>query len=91
MCPTFTLRNHKSILLGQNYDFYYVHGLIVASKRGLQKEAFKKKGRIGAAWTFKYGNVTFVQFGRELPMSGMNEKGLAIAMMYHEDGQYSDH
>lgn len=35
-----------------------------------------------------YGSITFTQFGRELPMSGMNEKGLVVVMMYHEDGEY---
>ena len=90
MCTTFTLQNNVSILLGQNYDFYYGHGLIVVSKRDLLKNSLKEEGKQGVTWTSKYGSVTFTQFGRELPMSGLNEKGLAIAMMYHEDGQYPE-
>lgn len=90
MCTTFTLQNNESNLLGQNYDYYYGHGLILVSKRDLQKESIKEEGKKGVAWTSKYGSVTFTQFGRELPMSGMNEKGLTIAMMYHEDGQYPE-
>ncbi|MFC4304354.1 linear amide C-N hydrolase [Cohnella boryungensis] len=90
MCTTFTLQNNESILLGQNYDFYYGHGLIVVSKRDLLKDSLREDGKKGVTWTSKYGSVTFTQFGRELPSSGMNERGLAIAMMYHEDGQYPE-
>jgi penicillin V acylase-like amidase (Ntn superfamily) len=90
MCTTFTIRKQDSLLLGQNYDFYYGHGLIVASPRGLKKESLRAEGKKEIVWTSKYGNVTFTQFGRELPMGGMNEEGLTIAMMFHEDGQYPD-
>lgn len=90
MCTTFIVQNDHSMLLGQNYDFYYGHGLIVVGKRNVQKEAFKlshENGK-GLKWTANYGTVTFTQFGRELPMSGMNEKGLVVAMMYHDEGEF---
>jgi len=73
----------EHFLLGQNYDFYYGHGLIVVSPRGLSKFSLSDKEEGRLHWVSKYGNVTFTQFGRELPMSGMNENGLAIAMMFH--------
>ncbi|SDX80471.1 linear amide C-N hydrolase [Paenibacillus sp. PDC88] len=88
MCTTFAMKNEEVMLLGHNYDFYYGHGLIVVSTRDLMKESFKADGTKGVRWKTKYGNITFTQFGRELPMNGMNEKGLTIAMMYHEDGLY---
>lgn len=87
MCTTFILQNDHSMLLGQNYDFYYGHGLIVIGKRDIRKESLKVKEQKSKTWTSNYGSVTFTQFGRELPMSGMNEKGLAVAMMYHDEGQ----
>ena len=87
MCTTFILQNDHSMLLGQNYDFYYGHGLIVVGKRGIQKESLKVNGQKSKTWTSNYGSVTLTQFGRELPISGMNEKGLTVAMMYHDDGQ----
>jgi choloylglycine hydrolase len=93
MCTTFIVQNDHSMLLGQNYDFYYGHGLIVVGNRDVQKEAFKTikssydAGK-GLKWTVNYGSVTFTQFGRELPMSGMNEKGLVVAMMYHDEGEF---
>ncbi|MBU9710184.1 linear amide C-N hydrolase [Evansella tamaricis] len=88
MCTTFTLNKDETLLLGQNYDFYYGHGLIVVSPRGLKKESLTEEGERKVAWITKYGTVTFSQFGRELPMSGMNETGLTIAMMFHEDGVF---
>ncbi len=88
MCTTFILQNDQSMLLGQNYDFYYGHGLVVVGKRGVQKESLKKEGEKALKWTVNYGSISFTQFGRELPMSGMNEKGLVVAMMYHDDGQF---
>lgn len=93
MCTTFILQNDHSMLLGQNYDFYYGHGLMVVGKRGVQKEAFKSfktsdEDGESIYWIANYGSVTFTQFGRELPMSGMNEKGLVVAMMYHDEGEF---
>ena len=41
MCTTFILQNDHSMLLGQNYDFYYGHGLIVVGKQGVQKSHYK--------------------------------------------------
>ncbi|MDL4842432.1 linear amide C-N hydrolase [Aquibacillus rhizosphaerae] len=87
MCTTFTKNINEHFLLGQNYDFYYGHGLIVVSPRGLNKFSLSEEEQKRVEWVSKYGNVTFTQFGRELPMSGMNENGLAIAMMFHEDGE----
>ncbi|MDR6721613.1 choloylglycine hydrolase [Paenibacillus amylolyticus] len=88
MCTTFTMKDEQVMLLAQNYDFHAGHGLIVVSTRDLTKYSFAAEGKKEVSWKTKYGNITFTQFGRELPMSGMNEKGLTIAMMYHEEGQY---
>ncbi|MUK88208.1 linear amide C-N hydrolase [Ornithinibacillus sp. L9] len=87
MCTTFTFQKEKAFVLGQNYDFYYGHGLIVVSPRGLKKYSITRGGSPRITWISNYGSVTFTQFGRELPMSGMNEKGLTIAMMHQEDGR----
>jgi choloylglycine hydrolase len=38
----------------------------------------------------KYGSVTFNQLSLELPVSGMNETGLAVALLWHEEGDYGD-
>lgn len=96
MCTTIKLKNSQNIILAQNYDFYYGHGLVIMNKRGVIKNALvddMKKEDIyspdnsGAKWTSKYGSITFNQFGRELPTCGMNEAGLAVASMWHNTEQ----
>ncbi|MCC5815848.1 MAG: linear amide C-N hydrolase [Leptospira sp.] len=78
----------ESKLLAQNYDFYYGHGEVIYQPKGISKtglnEAIHKKIR----WTSKYATITFNQFARELPTSGMNEKGLSISLLWNLDGKY---
>lgn len=83
MCTTYINRKKDKIILAQNYDFYYDHGLIVTNKRGIRKSNLELEPYL-IEWISKYGSVTFNQFARELPTCGMNEKGLAIALMWHE-------
>lgn len=84
MCTTLQLKGSESLLLAQNYDFYYSHGLAIANPRGFAKVALGKDERASARWTSKYGSVTFNQFARELPVCGMNERGLAVGSMWHD-------
>ncbi|NLT14422.1 MAG: linear amide C-N hydrolase [Clostridiales bacterium] len=88
MCTAFFINKNPAVLSGQNYDFYYAHGLIVTNMRGLMKEGLSNAGGASVSWTSRYGNITLCQFGRELPICGMNEKGLAVSMLYHEDGEF---
>lgn len=93
MCTTFTLKNVNHIALGQGYDFYYGHGLVIVNKRGIEKVALcddLTRGNLydhhlkTARWTAKHGSVTFNQFARELPTCGINEAGMAVASMWHD-------
>ncbi len=93
MCTTFALKDRDHITLGQGYDFYYGHGLIIVNKRGLKKVALcdsLTKDNLyddtlkTPRWISKYGSITFNQFAREIPTCGVNEKGLAIASMWHD-------
>lgn len=90
MCTAFVMKNGKSLLVGHNYDYYFGHGMIMVNPRGLAKTAITVSGSAKAAWTAKYGSVTFNQYGREMPSSGMNERGLTIAMLAHPDGEYPE-
>jgi len=96
MCTTIKLRNTESIILAQNYDFYYGHGLVATNKKGvskvaivdnLTKENIYSDENSGAQWVSKYGSITFNQFGREIPTCGMNEEGLAVVSMWHNTEQ----
>jgi choloylglycine hydrolase len=65
-------------------------GLVIVNKRGVVKTAIKTRGAIGqpANWISKFGSVTFNQYGRELPMGGMNEAGLVVEMMALGEAEY---
>jgi penicillin V acylase-like amidase (Ntn superfamily) len=87
-CTTFCLKNGNQIVYGRNYDFDITTGFIVINRRGLEKTAFVKPPSIPAKWISKYGSITFNQIGIELPMDGMNEKGLVIAQMALFESKY---
>ena len=80
-CTTFCLKDSKSLIYGRNYDFDFGSGFMVINRKGLNKTAFIQPPAIPAKWTSKYGSITFNQIGIDLPMEGMNEKGLVIAQM----------
>jgi penicillin V acylase-like amidase (Ntn superfamily) len=93
MCTTFKLKNSQQLTLSQNYDFYYGHGLVIVNKQGIKKvalcDALTTKNLYDNAlktprWVSQYGSITFNQFSREIPTCGVNEKGLAIASMWHD-------
>jgi choloylglycine hydrolase len=89
-CTTFCLDRGDSHIFGKNYDWPLGDGLVIVNKRGVLKTAIKVGGAIGqpANWTSKFGSVTFNQYGRELPMGGMNEAGLVVEMMALSEAEY---
>jgi len=85
-CTTFQLRYQDQVLVGKNYDWMVEDGLVIVNKRGVSKTAYQStvaNTSLGtpAAWTSKYGSITFVQYGRELGPGGMNEAGLVVESM----------
>jgi choloylglycine hydrolase len=62
------------------------HCLIVVNKRGVAKSALSESNP--AKWVSKYGSMTFNQYGRELPLGGMNEAGLVIECMALLETEY---
>ena len=80
-------------LVGKNYDWGVEDGLVIINKRGVKKTAIALNEDFGqpAKWTSKYGSITFNQYGREMPMGGMNETGLVVEMMMLRETQYPAH
>jgi hypothetical protein len=67
----------STILLAKNLDWPISDGYILVNKPGVKKNAFTNQHpRI--SWISKYGSITLNQFGKEFPLGGMNEAGLAI-------------
>lgn len=89
-CTTFVFKNNGGWIFGRNYDFETEAGLITVNKRGVAKTALLSPGIASepAKWVSKYGSVTFNQFGRELPLGGMNEAGLVIELMWLTQTEY---
>ena len=85
-CTTFCFQYKGDWIYGRNYDWSIEHGMIVVNKRGVAKVAFTESNQ--AQWISKYGSVTFNQYGRELPLGGMNEAGLVIECMWLQQTEY---
>src|SRR5262249_34425202 len=85
-CTTICLLEKENAVVGYNYDFHPPDGLVLVNKRGTKKVSSIRNQ--GATWTATYGSVTFNQFGRDNPMTGINEKGLVMMQMWLDDTRY---
>ena len=71
---------NKGFHLAANYDWRAHGGFVFLSPRGQQK--FSKipshhHSDAGKFWISRYASLTLSQFGRDYPMQGINERGLA--------------
>ena len=85
-CTTVCLAGAARPVVAYNYDFDPPEGLVLVNKRGTGKRSMLRAQ--GAAWTAAYGSVTFNQYGRDSPTTGVNEKGLMISLMWLEGTEY---
>lgn len=90
MCSTIIYSSNGRKYLAENYDYSLDHGLVGTNLRGTKKTNGRPPGDQQVSWSVKYGSVTFNQFSLEFPVSGMNEAGLSIALMWHEEGDFGD-
>ena len=89
-CTTFCIDDGGRLFFGRNLDWSIGVGLVMVNKKGLAKTAFIPPVEAPARWVSKYGSVTFNQYGRELPMGGMNEKGLVVEQMWLQGTEYPE-
>jgi penicillin V acylase-like amidase (Ntn superfamily) len=75
-CTSFCFCTGDTVLFGNTLDWYFSDGLVMVNKHNVSKTALGFPNP--ARWTSKYGSVTINQWGREFPMRGLNEAGLAI-------------
>ncbi len=85
-CTTFCFRHEGEWVFGRNYDWRVEHGMVMVNKRGVAKQSMADRNP--ARWVSKYGSVTFNQYGREMPLGGINEAGLVIECMWLEHTEY---
>lgn len=81
-CSSFASTSPNFRLMAKSYDFQLSHGIALINKRNMRKTALVSPGERAAEWTSKYGSLTYTQFGRDFPLSGVNEKGLAIEILW---------
>lgn len=89
-CTSFLLKHPAGPLMAKNFDWDVPDGLVIVNPRGLAKKALVPEGTEPVRWTSTYGSVTFNQFGREFPMGGMNEAGLAMEVLWLASTKYPD-
>ncbi|MGE4133745.1 MAG: linear amide C-N hydrolase [Bdellovibrionales bacterium] len=82
-CSAFASQNSRFQVLAKSYDWQMSHGLAFINKRGVRKVALVRSAKDRPLeWTSIYGSLTYSQFGREFPISGLNERGLAIEILW---------
>jgi len=91
MCTTVIAPASAGFLMGHNYDFAFGHGMALVNRRGLHKISLHDHPAQAVEWTSGFGSLTLNQFAAELPVSGLNEAGLALALMWHEEGEFPSH
>ncbi len=85
-CTTVAFTDPQRPILAYNFDFHIGQGLVLINKHGLDKVS-ETQGR-PARWHARYASITFTMFGRDSPMTGMNEAGLATSQMWLDEARY---
>ncbi len=87
-CTTFCLKEKNGdLLFGRNFDFPVGQGHIHINQKNQLKTAMIAAPEKPLTWISRYGSISFNQNGREFPYGGMNEAGLVIEQMMHENAE----
>jgi len=86
-CTSFVLQEGGPNYLAKNLDWEIDRGYIFYNLAGIEKTSTNDPG---LTWISKYNSITNNQFGKEFPLGGINEKGLAIEEMnsYRQGYEY---
>lgn len=88
-CTAFGLRRGNAVIVGKSYDWHSAAGFLIVNKRGVGKQAVVMQPGVKAArWVSRYGSLTFNQYGRELPLGGINERGLVMEVLWLSSARY---
>lgn len=85
-CSAVLLKLADRPVMARNYDWHIGNALLMINQPGTAKRALAFDNP--AEWTSKYGSVTVNQYGRELPVDGINQQGLAIAVLWLDETEY---
>jgi choloylglycine hydrolase len=88
-CTSFLVQDDKRPIMGKSYDWDLGHGMVVVNPRGMKKTGLAVEATdLPPTWTAQYGSVIFNQYGREFPVGGMNEAGLAVEILWSFSTEY---
>jgi choloylglycine hydrolase len=88
-CTTFQIPQSPTKVMAKSFDWNHDTGLVLVNKHGVSKTALTlSSADTPASWVSRYGSLTFNQVGREFPLGGINEKGLAIEIMWLDSSVY---
>ena len=78
------------VVVAKSYDWHMGQGLVMVNKRGVERSGLTfRPGDRPATWVSRYASVTFNQYGRDLPIGGMNEAGLTVEVLWLDDTRYA--
>jgi choloylglycine hydrolase len=86
-CTTMLLGAPGSTLLAYSYDFFTGAGAMVVNARSAERRSVLDHAP--DVWRVRYGSVTFNQFGLGMPMTGMNEAGLVVTLMWNDGVEFA--
>jgi choloylglycine hydrolase len=89
-CTAFLVKHSEGPLMAKSFDWDVGAGQLVVNQRGLAKAAVVEEGANPVRWTSRYGSLSFNQHGREFPLGGMNEAGLAIEVLWLDGTSYPE-
>ncbi|MCX6116149.1 MAG: linear amide C-N hydrolase, partial [Proteobacteria bacterium] len=89
-CTTYSYRDVQGhIYVAKSYDWDKEKANIHTNKRGVLKSALKvMPSDSPISWTSRFSSLSFNQYGRELPNSGINEAGVVVEVMVLDDSEY---
>jgi penicillin V acylase-like amidase (Ntn superfamily) len=90
-CTTFAVTDSRGDIpfVGKSYDWGTQAAMVVANMKGITKKAFPvssglldpNKTYTPKVWRSQFNSITFAQYGRDIPISGMNDQGLVVETM----------
>lgn len=90
-CSSFAISAGDRPLLAKNFDWHFGGGFIVKNPVGVSRRALPLFGGDPAAWTSIHGSLTLTQYGAGLPYGGINQRGLAVEMLWLDESVYPSH
>lgn len=81
-CTGLLINRPNVKLMAVNYDWDVPGGRLIVNQRGIQKIAMVSEGAEPLSWVSSLGSLTFNQYGRDFPIGGLNQMGLAMQVLW---------